>query len=182
MRRRTLAAMLAGVVAFGCGDDAEDKTPFEPGLDRAEVAGVYDIGRLTFDPDGTLLSEIDVAGRLDPAITPYFLVALDGTVQLVFIDPVSKKLEVSEGVYETLTDGIRVKFESAEDAKAAEKVLLPQRFDLAYTAINETLSFRGRSRITLARLIELKPEWKGEQLGDPVSGQLDVVFEKRVEN
>ena len=79
MRRRTMAAMLAGVVAFGCGDDAEDKTPFEPGLDRAEVAGVYDIGRLTFDPDGTLLSEIDVAGRLDPAITPYFLVALDGT-------------------------------------------------------------------------------------------------------
>ncbi len=177
MRRRAWSLALATLVVVG-GCDDEDKTPFEPGLDRRVVVGVYEITRLTFDPHGSL-PEIDVVDLLDPAIQPRFVVAADGTVQIAFIEPATGKFIAPEGTYETLTDGIRVEFEKDEAAKQVQGVLLPRKVDLVYMDTNETLSYAGDSDVALARLVDLVPAWKNEQLRDPVRGRLEIVFRRR---
>ncbi len=175
MRWRPLWIALVGAAAAAGGCEDDDGSPFEPGLDPEVVAGVYDITRMTFDPNGSV-PEVDIAERLDPAVRPQLVVALDRTFQLAYIDPTTKKIITVDGSYATLVDGLRLDFPSPE---AARHVLLPQRLDLVYAGTTETLSFEGEVNADLSRLVELVPEFEQEQFPDPVRGELDLEFTRR---
>ncbi|HEX6939272.1 MAG TPA: hypothetical protein VF158_07655 [Longimicrobiales bacterium] len=174
MRRRPLWMVLVGAaaVAGGCSDEG---SPLEPTLEPDVVAGVYDITRMTFDPDGSI-PEVDIAQRLDPTVRPQLVVALDLTFQLAYIDPATKKIITVDGEYETLVDGIRLKFPSRD---ASQQILLPPELDLVYAAEAATLAFQGGVDADLARLVALAPEYAEEQFPDPVRGELDIEFTRR---
>lgn len=174
MRWRIIPAlMLTAVIATtGCSDD---KDPFEPGQDVEHVAGVYDIRTLTFDPNGSL-EEKDIAARLDPNIPPQLVIGLDRTFQIAFIDPVTRRIDTVEGTLQVLTGGVRLNFATLD---GAQRILLPRRLDLELDQEAGTLSFTGDVDVSLARLIELVPEFEEEQLRDPVRGTLTVKFTRR---
>lgn len=173
MRWRTAFALLFTlVVATACSDD---DGPFEPGIDRDLVVGIYDITTLTFDPNGSLPEE-DIAERLDPAIRPQLVIARDRSFQIAFIDPVTSRIETVEGEYSTLRDGIRMEFDSDEGARL---LILPRRLELDFHEELGTLSFAGAVDVPLNRLRELVPEYQGEQLPNQVRGALEVVFTRR---
>src|SRR5690606_345552 len=144
-------------------------------LDPAAVAGVYDITHMTFDPDGSV-PEVDIAQRLDPTIRPQLVVALDLTFQLAYIDPATKKITTIDGEYETLLDGLRLKFPSRQ---ASQQILLPQRLDLTYFEVSGTLAFDGAVDADLDRLVELASEYAEEQFPNPVRGRLEIEFTRR---
>lgn len=172
-RQLRIGILAAAVVLGGCGDD--DGTTFEPRLDPEAVAGVYDITRMTFDPDGSV-PQVDIAERLDPTIRPQLVVALDLTFQLAYIDPATKKITTIDGTYETLLDGVRLLFPSRQES---QRILLPQRLDLLFSETTGTLSFAGSVDADLPRLVALAPEYAQEQFPDPVRGRLEIEFTRR---
>lgn len=172
MRWPAALALIGALAAAACG---KDKSPTEPGIDRDLVVGVYEITTLTFDPVGSL-PEKDIAERLDPTVRPQFVVARDRSFQIAFIDPVTNRIETVEGEYTTLRGGIRLDFDSEQDARF---LLLPRRLDLDFSQEVGTLSFSGEINVPLQRLRELVPEFSDEQLPNPVRGALAVVFTRR---
>lgn len=177
MRWRPLGLVLVGAaaVAGGCGEGGGSQ--LGPTLEPEAVTGVYDITRLTFDPDGSVAGA-DIAARLDAAEPPRLFVALDLTFQLAYVDPATNKFVDVDGTYETLIDGIRLSFPSRE---AAQAILLPQQIDLTFDEASGTLSFDGGVDADLSRLVELVPEYAEEQFPDPVRGALEVEFTRRAD-
>ncbi|HEX7051403.1 MAG TPA: hypothetical protein VF188_14445 [Longimicrobiales bacterium] len=165
----------AAIVLAGCDDDDE---PFAPGLDVDAVVGFYDPATLTFDPLGSL-PVVHIAERLDPGVPPQLNLARDGTFQIVFRYLSTGRFEVIDGEFTTLPDGVRLEFGSEADA---QRLLLPQRVELAFNASTGSLSFVGEVDVPLDRLLELAPEFEDEQLRDPVRGELTMIFTRQEED
>lgn len=166
-----IALVGAAVVFGGCSDE---RSPFAPRLDPENVVGVYHIVHFSFDPDGSIPG-VDIAERLDPAIPPQLVVALDLTFQFAFRDPATKRFETINGNYETLVEGVRFNFQSRQDS---EKLLMPQRLDLTYSEEAGKLSFDGSVTVALDRLVEFVPEYGEEQFPNPVRGRLKIEFRR----
>ncbi|HUF13215.1 MAG TPA: hypothetical protein VMN78_08955 [Longimicrobiales bacterium] len=164
---------MAGVLA-GCGDD-DGTDPDLPDLTRADVAGVYDMTRLTFDPQGSL-PLVDLLDRLDPTDLPDLRISsTEDSLQLTFTDPDGGLLRIVDGSYQLRDDGILV---SLEDSPDPAKLLLPRHIEYAFDENEETLAFTGAVSADTARLFVLVPEWSGEPVTSPLPGTLGVTFRR----
>lgn len=167
--------LVAGFLAFAAvaACTSEDEGPFGPRLDREQVAGVYNLTTLTFDPRGSLPAK-DVLGLLPPADRPQLVVGrTDDTFQIAFRDPVTGLIEPLAGTYELREKGIRLNFATLQDA---QRLLFPQQIDLAFAEEAVTLSDERNQSVPLPRLRELVPEFAEEPLANPVPGRLMVLF------
>jgi hypothetical protein len=159
--RRILATFI--VLAAACGGD-----PSTPS--RAEVTGSYRMTELRFDPQG-VLPQVDVLARLGDS-APRLVLAPGGQAQLIFEDPQTGLITTATGRYTTPQFGVRIDF---GDGAAYRGVLLSRRMDFTGGA---TLTFDAAAPdgVSRQRLVQLVPEWSGEQLLDPVPGRLTVTF------
>lgn len=150
-------------VLGGCGGDPS--TPSRP-----EVAGNYRMTQLAFDPQG-VLPQVDVLARLGES-APRLVLAPGGQAQLIFEDPATGLITTATGRYTTPQGGVRVDF---GEGAAHRGVLLSRR--MTFTG-QGTITFDGEAPdgAPRARLVQLIPEWAGEQLLDPVPGRLSVTF------
>jgi hypothetical protein len=157
-----------GLVVFllmGCGGDAA-------GPARPDVSGTYLLTALAFDPQG-VLPEVDLLPRLSGDL-PRLVLAPAGQAQVVFEDPATGLVTVANGTYSTTQNGVHLDF-GADGAY--RNVLLSRRMTFESGA-GGTLTFMGAAPdgVSRQRLVQLVPEFAGEQLLDPVPGQLTVVF------
>lgn len=162
------ATILTGAVLLaGCGGDPS-------GPSRPELAGSYRLTVLTFDPQG-MLPQVDLLARLGGADVPRLVLAPTGEAQLIFEDPATGLIRTANGVYSTPQVGARIDFGTGTEYRA---VFLSRRMTFAYADAAGTLAFdeAAPDGVDRARLVALVEEWAGEQLLDPVPGQLTVVF------
>jgi hypothetical protein len=163
---RWWVGLLVLAMAWACGGDPA-------GPSRPEVAGTYVLQELRFDPQG-VLPEMDLLPRL--AVTNVELVlAPTGEAQLRYMDPGTGLFTVADGVFSTPTAGVRIHFQAAGPL---DRLLLSPRMTYTYQDEPPVLTFDGPAPdgVSRQRLIELVPEWSGEQLQSPVPGNLVVVF------
>jgi hypothetical protein len=165
---RTRRALWIGVAAglAACGGD-----PAGPA--RPELAGIYLLTELRFDPQG-LLPEVDLRERLD--VTDIQLVlSPDGQAQLRFVDPGTGLLRIVDAAWSTPVGGVRVHFEPGPDLRL---VLLSARMTFAHDPAADAIRFDDAAPdgVDRQRLLELVPEWSQEQLLSPVPGRLVVEF------
>lgn len=173
MRWRVVAiACLALAAAASCGKKSKDL--YDPDIDRTFVAGVYDLTKLTFDPDGQAYGEYDILNIMPERDRPTLVVGrTDDTFQLNFRDPVTGLVQLVGGRYEITRSGIRLEFVSPADG---QKLLLPMRTELEHDPDAGTLHHEDRVRVSFARLKQLVPELAGEPLADTIPGTLEVLF------
>ena len=172
MNRRIWPAVVGLAIAFAaCGDD-DPSGPDNPDLTRADVAGVYNMTELSFDPNGSL-PLVNLLTRGSAAQVPELIVAADrDSLQLVFRLEGSL-LRVVRGSYDLDDDGISVELVNA--AEPAE-ILIPRNLDYLFDDEAETLRFSGAITADTTRLFTLVPEWSGEPVINPLPGTLSVTF------
>lgn len=152
------------LLLFACGDAS--------GPSSDEYVGTYLVTTLTFDPQG-VLPAVDILARLE-GDAPRLVLAPGGQAQLVFEDPATGLITTANGTYSTPDTGVRADFGSDT---AFRTVLLSRR--MTFTAVGDTeLTFDAAAPdgVDRQRLLQLVPEFAGEQLLDPVPGQLTIVF------
>jgi hypothetical protein len=160
--RNLLAAVVAATLV-ACGGD-----PSSPS--RPEVAGTYLMTQLRFDPQG-VLPAVDVLARLGGS-APRLVLAPGGEAQLIFEDPATGLVTTTTGRYTTPQSGVRIDFGEGTGYRA---VLFSRRMDfVGQTSI--TFDAAAPDGVSRQRLLQLVPEWSGEQLLDPVPGRLTVTF------
>jgi hypothetical protein len=164
--------VLAGTTIFlaACGGDPS-------GPSRPELAGLYTMTELRFDPQG-VLPEVDLLERLEVGNVNLVLAA-EGEAQLQFTAPATGLITTVAGAWSTPTGGVRVHF---DNVAALRLVFLSPRMTFDHDLESGALRFDGEAPdgVDRDRLIELVPEWSGEQLLTPVPGRL-VVELARVE-
>ncbi len=164
---RFLVVALPALFAAGCDD-----SPTEPeGIPIAEVIGSYDLTTLTFDPQGSL-PESDVRARLG-ADNVQLILASNRSAQIVYQDPLSGLFTTITATFRTTATGVRIDFNSGSPYR---QLLLSRQME--FTRSGASLTFAGDSPDGVARdrLIELVPDFEGEQLLDPTPGTLQVTF------
>jgi hypothetical protein len=160
---RNLLAAVVAVTLVACGGD-----PSSPS--RPEVAGTYLMTQLRFDPQG-VLPAVDVLARLGGS-APRLVLAPGGEAQLIFEDPATGLVTTTTGRYTTPQSGVRIDFGEGTGYRA---VLFSRRMDfVGQTSI--TFDAAAPDGVSRQRLLQLVPEWSGEQLLDPVPGRLTVTF------
>lgn len=165
--RRLRIGLAALLLVSGCGSDAS-------GPSRPELAGTYVLTRLAFDPQGSL-PEVDVLARLGGDV-PRLVLAPTGPAQLVFEDPATGLITVVNGSYSTPQDGARIDFGGDPTYRS---VLLSRRMTFTRDAAGAlTFDEQAPDGVDRQRLLQLVPEFAGEQLLDPVPGRLAVVFSR----
>ncbi len=167
--KRNIVALAAAALMIACGDSDPVKVV------QVEVRGTYDLTVLKFDPQG-VLPETDLKTRIIGTI-PRLTLANSGQAQLVFQDPETGLITLSNATYSVTTGGdVKLDFGSTNSLYA--KTLLSRNMTFDYTEATRTLTFSGTSPdgVTRARLIQLVPEFRDEQLLDPVPGTLTVTF------
>ena len=171
LQRLITAAMVAALAFAACDDE-----PAGPRLERAEVAGFYDLTVFTFDPQG-LLPPLDLRARLGTQVPPRMIVTADGNLQLTVQDPATGLTVTADGSFSTTATGIIVTF--AENAPFRD-LLLSRSMEFEFSAADETLSFSGQAPqgVPRARLLAIAPELADEQLLDPTPGMLQIVLER----
>ncbi|HSJ06151.1 MAG TPA: hypothetical protein VK936_05575 [Longimicrobiales bacterium] len=162
---RLTSLVLAAALLAGCGGDAS-------GPSRSDAAGTYFLTTLAFDPQG-VLPEVDILARVGGDV-PRLVLAPGGEAQLVFEDPATGLITIANGTYSTPQSGVRVDFGATTTYSS---VLLSRRMTFD-AGSGGTLTFQGTAPDGVARqrLLQLVPEFAGEQLLDPVPGELTVVF------
>ncbi len=168
-----IATAVGLVLLLGCGGDS----PTGPALPFSAVAGLYDLGALTFDPAGSLPA-MNIKPRLTGVVAPQLNLSNTGTAQLVFRDPVSGEFKTAAGKYTTGDSTVTITW---NDNEPYGLFLLSKRMSYQFSTSGSggvQLSFSGTSPdgVSRARLVGLVPEWQDEQLFDPVPGTLSVVF------
>lgn len=169
--RKYLAVLAAAALVAGCDDD------FGPRPPELEVTGTYLMTALTFDPQGSL-PPVDLLARLDVATRPRLVMGRNGRAQLVFENPATGLITLANVTYTGTTGGdVRIDFASGSN-NLYRNVLLSARMSFHWNEAAGTLTFVGPSPdgVDRTRLLQLVPEWQGEQLFDPVPGELAVVF------
>lgn len=173
--KTTWPVLMMALTAVACGDD-DGSGPNVPDLTRADVAGIYEMSRLTFDPNGSAFAQVDVLDRLDANDLPELRVSpTKDSLQLVFTDPQDILQRDVPGSYTLGDDRITIHLSnSAEPAK----LLLPQNFALRFDETTETLLFDGAVEADTSHLFFLVPEWSGNPVDDPLPGTLGVTFQR----
>lgn len=168
IRNTAYVALGLAVAVAACESDSTGPT-----LDRAEVAGTYELTTLSFDPQGSL-AEVSLAGQFAGVLEPRLILSATGDAQLLYTDPVTDLARTVDGSYTTTSTGVRISFDSGD---TYAELLLPRTIRLDFDATAGTLTFDGAAQgVARARLIALAPELATEQLLDPVPGDLRVVF------
>lgn len=170
--KRWLVLGLTAVALAACDDDGSFTAPV---IDLEVVAGLYDVGTITFDPQGSAPAA-DVLAALEAAGTsPTLNIGLTGAFQLFFRDPVSGNIQTLSGTVEPTQEGVRLVFQSQA---AADLFLFPRTLPLELDETTGALSFAGSAEVSRTRLQQLYPElYAEEQLFDPTPGFLSVVFQ-----
>lgn len=169
---RALPAMVVTVLTLAaCGDD-DGTRPNVPDLTRADVAGIYQMTELSFDPQGSLPAT-DLLERLDSANLPQLVIASDkDSLQMIFREP-GGLFRTPAGGYELGDDGITVTMANASEPA---ELLLPRTIAYLFDEGAETLRFLGPVPADTARLFALVPEWSGEPVTNPLPGTLGVTW------
>jgi hypothetical protein len=166
MRRIFATAVAFSMVA--CGGD-----PSSPS--RPELAGTYVLTQLRFDPQG-VLPQVDILDRLG-GLAPRLVLAPAGDAQLIFEDPATNLITTVTGRYTTPQTGVRIDF---GENPGYRNVLFSRRMTFANdVGASFTFDAEAPDGVPRARLLELVPEWTGEQLLDPVPGRLTVTFTRQ---
>jgi len=169
---RAFRLLLCAALLPACGDDvAYEPATVPPGL----LAG-YTMTQLRFDPQGSI-PDIDLRARLEGTL-PQLVIARNARAQLVFTDPETGLVTISNAEYEVLRDD-RVRITFDDGSPLFRRIMLSERMSFTWDPNGGTLVFSDRSPdgVPRQRLLQLAPELAGEQLFDPVPGQLTVVFE-----
>ena len=164
-----LAVVLLSLTA--CGDD---DGPTEPELNLDDVAGLYAVVEMQFDPQGSA-PPADVLAVLDSAdVTPTLNIDRTGSFQILYRDPVTGRVDPVNGQVEARGEGIELVFPSQQ---AADQFLFPRTLPLMFDEAEGTLSFSGATAVSRTRLRNLFPElYRDEQLFNPTPGTLTVRF------
>lgn len=173
MRARRIGSallMLPGL-ALACGDDG----PSGPTIELLLVAGRYTMTDLAFDPQGSL-PEVSILATLGDV--PEMTLTTNGSAQITFRDPDSNLIVTVNGFFDTTATGVRIDF---ADGARFDQLLLSDRITLTFDEAAGTLTFDGNSPdgADRERLLELVPDFEGEQLLDPVPGRLRIAFVKQ---
>lgn len=156
---------LAALLLLACGGDTT-------GPPRSDVVGTYLLTTLAFDPQG-VLPAVDLLARLGGDV-PRLVLAPGGQAQLVSTDPATGLITVANGTYSTPHAAVRIDFGAQSTYRS---LLLSRRMTFAWDEAG-ILSFEAEAPegVDRMRLLQLVPEFTGEQLLDPVPGLLTIVF------
>lgn len=170
--KRFATAVIFAVALAACGDSSNPVQVVD-----VDVRGTYDLTILKFDPQG-ILPEVDLRPRITGTI-PRLNVAANGQAQLVFVDPETNLITLSNASYTVNNAGTTVRVDFGTANTAYSKTFLSRTMTFNYSATAHTLTFTGASPegVMRTRLLQLVPEWSNEQLLDPVPGSLTVVFQ-----
>ena len=172
MNRRMWPAVVLAMAVGACGDDDGGSGPNVPDLTRADVAGIYEMTVLSFDPQG-MLPEADLLARLDDANLPELVIASDkDSLQLIFREPGGLFRTVA-GSYQLGDDGITVTLSNSTEPA---ELLLPRTLSYLFDEASETLYFVGSIAADTTKLFALVPEWSEEPVTNPLPGVLEVEF------
>ena len=161
--------LVAGSIALAACDDDNGTGPV---VDLDAVAGIYEPLTLTFDPQGSAPAADVLDALVTGGVEPELNISNTGEFDIFFRDPVSGSLVLLQGSVQPVVDGVRLNFNSLEDAN---RVVLPRTLTLDYDAEAQTLGFSGSASVGRARLLELFPVlYQDEQLFDPTPGTLTV--------
>lgn len=166
--KKVLALLLVTALPIACDDD---DGPVAPNLD---VRGNYALAELSFDPQGSLPA-VDLLARIQTTV-PRLVLATNRRAQLVYEDLSTGLVTTADASYEiTIAGDVRVTFEQGSLYRGS---FLSRVMTFTFTEQPRTLTFNGTSPdgIDLDRLLRLVPEWREEQLFDPVPGTLRVVY------
>jgi hypothetical protein len=176
MRHMKSVWLAVAVVAIAAGcDDTDDPTQ----VIDIDARGTYELTELTFDPQG-VLPKVDLRSRITGTI-PKLTLATNGQAQLVFEDPETGLITVSDATYDVTNAGaIRLDFGSSNSLY--DRTFLSREMTFDYTSDPASLTFSAASPegVSRERLLQLVPEWEDEQLLDPVPGTLTVVFREQI--
>ncbi len=163
----TIAVVLS---AAACGDSGDPTQVI-----AIDPKGSYDLSVLAFDPQG-ILPQTDLKSRITESL-PRLTIANNGQAQLVFTDPETSLVTVSNATY-VVTNAGEVRLDFGTASTVYRKALLSRIMTFSYTTSTKTLTFTGPSPdgVTRSRLVQLVPEWANEQLLDPVPGTLTIQF------
>lgn len=170
--KRFAFAIISALALTACGDT---DNPIQ--VVDVDVRGTYDLTTLKFDPQG-VLPEVNLRTRLTGTI-PRLNLAANGQAQLVFVDPETNLITLSNASYTLNNAGTTVRVDFGTANTAYTKTFLSKTMTFNYSSTARTLTFTGPSPegVARTRLLQLVPEWSGEQLLDPVPGSLTVVFQ-----
>jgi hypothetical protein len=143
---------------------------------QVDVRGTYDLSTLNFDPQGVLPS-VDLKSRITTTV-PRLNLATNNQAQLVFTDSATGLVTVSNATYAVNNAGNQVTLDFGTANTTYTQSFLSRKMTFGYNETTHQLTFSAASPdgVSRARLIQLVPEWKDEQLLDPVPGTLTVVF------
>lgn len=163
----TLALAVCGAFA-GC----TEKDPTGPVQDYSQVSGVYHLEALSFDPQGSL-PKTDLISRLAIRDRPELYLGKDGLFDALTRDQELGRPVLVEGTYSYKNGEVQLNFKKMADA---EQFFLPQKVSFVFDKTAMTLSYHANTGVSLKRLRQVVPEFRTEQLPDPVVGELVVVF------
>jgi hypothetical protein len=171
---RLLAAtglvLLVLVAACGDGDGIT-----APAITLDEVEGLYNPVTMTFDPQGAAPAGDVLAALAASGLEPLLNIALNGTFQVPYRDPVTGEFRTLDGTVVVVGRSLRLTFSTAA---AANQLLMPRILTLAWDDEEETLHFSGSADVNRIRLQQLFPELYGQEpwAGETIPGVLTVGF------
>lgn len=172
--RRIGAIVLAVALGAGLAACDDDPTSDEQVLDLEVMAGLYDVGTITFDPQGSAPAADVLAALEEAGTSPTLNIGNTGSFQLFFRDPASGNVQTLNGTAEPTTTGVDLRFPTQA---TADLFLFPLVLPLTFDEAEGTLAFAGSAQVSRSRLQQLYPElYAEEQLFDPTPGFLSVVF------
>ena len=171
---RLALVLLAGTAAAACDDDDGPTGPT-----RAQVAGIYAVCQLTFDPAGTLasVSLLDTAietanAQVDP---PELRVDATSTAIQLAYTPKGEFVERTvAGTYDLSGNRASLRF---TDAASRNALLLPERLDVNFQAAPRQLGVTASTAYSVprARYAELTGQSEAN-LAPQIQGQLVATF------
>lgn len=169
-----LVAFTLAWAAVACDDNGGIS---EPAIDLSEVDGLYIPVTMSFKPQGAapvgdILAALAVSG-----IEPTLNVALNGTFQVPYRDPVTGEFRTLAGTVQVLGRSLSLTFATAG---GANQVLMPRSIVLAWDEETEALHFTGSTDLSRVRLQQLFPDLYGQEpwAGETIPGVLTLRFER----
>lgn len=179
MTRRTMTAAVA-MLAFSTAACDDDPVATEQ-LSPEDVAGIYAVCSLDFDPEGDLLREVDIieAGfELDntEVRSPQLQADASGDFQILFT-PKGQFVERSLiGRFNITPRGVNLTFSGG--SASPDAYLLPPQLELSYQATPRSLTTAATPEYTVNRADYARLAGVSESgLAERIPGRLMVVFQ-----
>lgn len=177
---RSMRAALCGIATLalaGCGDASGGLTGPSP----EEVAGIYAVCALTFDPDGDLLADVDVVARgFEPGgqeiRAPQLQVDPTRDFQVVFTPKGQFVERTFIGTY--LPAGTRLRLSFTGGTAAPASFLLPPTLDLTFQQTPKSLTTAATPAFEVDRADYARLAGVSESnLAPRIQGRLMAVFQ-----